>query len=38
MDEPTSYEQYRKGQGNNVPVFSAEYVLKYTIEGRDYRW
>jgi hypothetical protein len=35
---PVSYEQYRRDQGHNVPVFSAEYVLKFTIEGKDYQW
>ena len=34
--DPTSYEQYKRVQP--TPVFSAEYSLKYTINGVSYVW
>jgi hypothetical protein len=34
--DPTSYEKYKADQGGNVPLFSAEYVLKYRINGKTY--
>jgi hypothetical protein len=34
--DPTSYEKYKAAQP--TPIFSAEYTLKYTINGVSYAW
>lgn len=36
--DPVSYERYRADQQGQVPVFSAEYRLDYTINGKAYQW
>jgi hypothetical protein len=36
--DPVSYEQYRRDQNGQVPVFSAEYALNYTINGQPFQW
>jgi hypothetical protein len=36
--DPTSYEKYRADQGGQIPLFSAEYSLRYQINGKAYQW
>lgn len=35
---PESYEKYKKDQSKKVPLFSANYNLKYRINGTSYDW
>jgi hypothetical protein len=36
--DPTSYEQYRTDQRGQIPMFSAEYTLKFTVDGQPFQW
>ena len=35
---PESYEQYRASLSHDVPLFSAQYTLRFKINGKLYQW
>ena len=35
---PASYEQYRAALNHDVPLFSAQYTLRFKINGKYYEW
>jgi hypothetical protein len=35
---PDSYEHYRRSVNHEVPMFSAQYTMRYRINGQSYEW